>query len=316
MLGTLLSFFARSIETFCPDIRTLKQINFRNMKRVLLTLFSVLFVAGIYAQGPSVSDQNTSPETTAVTEVDDTEETSPFTLATGVGLYSRYFWRGVKFGSGASIQGYADLSMTNEQGTGAFGIGAFAAANFNGFAMDYGNTMNLYLYYTQDLGDNSNLTIYLDDYYFYNEDNLGMTFDYEPETTLHYIEARVEATVGDFDGILGYSIYQGQVTGMEVDDEGNAILVDQDTAPYIEVGYAVNEDTRIFAGGVTGPSALNFQTNSGITNIGVTQSREIRNIPFEFTFACNPSYKKISDFSAGRPATASAFSFVAAIVLE
>ena len=283
------------------------------MKQVF-TLFMLLFSVCAFAQDSVNINSNTNP--VGITAVEDVTEDSAFTLDTGVGLYSRSFWRGIKFGSGASVQGYADFSMVNEKGNGAFGIGAFSTANFNGSFADYGNTMNLYLYYTQDVGDNSSITVLLDDYYFYNEDNLGQAFDYDDETTLHYIEARVEAQVGNWDAIVGYSIYQGQVDSGDVDDDGNPILVEQDTAPYIELGYAVNENTRLFAGGVTGASALNFQTNSGVTNIGVTQSREIRNIPFEFTFACNPSYNKTSDYSMGRPATASAFSFVAAIWLE
>jgi hypothetical protein len=254
-------------------------------------------------------------DTTKTAEVDSLQQNSQFSFKTGASLNSRSFWRGVKFGSGVSVQGFADLSMVNEKGNGAFGFGAFSTNNFNGSFLDFGNTMNLYMYYYHELNEETNLTFIIDDYFFYSEDNIGQAFDYTSDTTLHYIEARIKANVGKWDGLVAYSIYQGKVRSGELDANGNSTLIEQDTAPYIELGYSVNTDVRIFAGGVTGASALNFMNNSGITNVGVTQRRYIRNMPFEFTLVCNPSYQKISNFSLGRPATASAFTFIAAIML-
>lgn len=263
--------------------------------KYLFTSFLILFAVALFAQDTTEALETPNP----VSLADTVDKESPFILQTGAGLFSRYFWRGVKFGSGVSIQGYADLSLVNENGNGAFGIGAFAAQNFMGSFLDFGNTMNLYLYYSQNIGDNSNVTFYLDDYFFYNEDNLYSAFDYSPENTLHFIETRIEATIGKWHGVAGYSIYQAESM--------------KNTAPYLELGYSINDETRIFAGGVTGASDLNFMTNSGITNVGVTQSRNIYRLPCEFTFVCNPSYKKISEISLARPATASAFTFIAAI---
>ncbi|MDG1950798.1 MAG: hypothetical protein P8J32_08365 [bacterium] len=271
----------------------------------LLTLTMLLFSVACFAQ----SGQGTSEPVvdTEITMADDVApaDTSVFSLDTGLGLYSRYFWRGVKFGTGPSVQGFMELS--HESG---FGIGGYVCSNITGSFLDFGNTTNLYIWYKTAIGDNSELTFVLDDYYFYNEDNEDRTFDYS-DTTWHYIEARVEGSVGKLDGTVGYCIYQGDI----VPDPNTGELGAQDTAPYIEIGYSVNDDTRIFAGGVTGASALNFQTKEGITNIGITHSREFRGLPVETTFAVNPAYENIGSVPGYRAPGRSAISLIVAITL-
>ena len=272
------------------------------MKKII-TLTMLLFSIACFAQsGQGTSDPAVELESTAAPA---DQDTSAFSLDTGFGLYSRYFWRGVKFGSGPSAQGFMELS--HESG---FGIGAYVCANVTGTVLDFGNTTNLYIWYNTAIGENSEIKFVLDDYYFYNEDNFDQTLDYS-DTTLHYIEARVEGSVGKLDGVVGYSIYQGDIQP----DPETGELGPQDSAPYIEIGYSVNEDTRIFAGGVTGASALNFQTKEGITNVGITHSRELRGIPIETTFAVNPAYKNIGSVSGFREPGRSAVSLIVAITL-
>jgi hypothetical protein len=270
----------------------------------LFTLILVFASTLCFAQGDIEKPENTPAELEVSVE-ETTADTSAFILNTGLGLYSRYFWRGVKFGTGPSVQGFMELS--HESG---FGIGGYVCGNITGSFADFGNTTNLYIWYETDIGDDAGVTVILDDYYFYDEDNLDMTFDYS-DTTLHYIEARLEGNIGKLDGVVGYSIYQGDINP----DPDTGELGVQDTAPYIELGYSVNDDTRIFAGGVTGASALNFQTKEGITNIGITHSRYLRGIPIETTFAVNPAYKNTGLVQGFRPPGRSAVSLIVAITL-
>lgn len=277
------------------------------MKNLIILILSLCFVSSF--------GQTLEPDT--IQSKDQVEQQSSFTIATGVGLHSRYFWRGVKFGTGPSIQGYFDLSHKS-----GLGIGAFGAANLSGSFSDYGNTMNLYLYYHLDLCEDAGFTFFVDDYYFYNEDNLDLTFDYG-DKTLHYIELRLESYWRLLDLTIAYSVYQGRVPIIvPVPGAPNTTItefVDQDAAPYIELGVAISESTRIFAGGVTGASALNFQTDAGITNLGVTHSREIRKIPFETTLAVNLFYENIyqedpNNTLVRRGATRSAISLIVGVV--
>lgn len=270
------------------------------MKNILLFVFA-LYSLTIFAQEAQTAD-STLTTTSQDAEADSTADSSEFSLNTGFGLFSRYLWRGVKFGTGPSAQGFMELS--HESG---FGIGSYVCSNFAGSFGDFGNTSNLYIWYTTALGEDAEITFVLDDYYFYDEDNFDMTFDYS-DTTLHYIEARVQGRFGRLDATVGYSVYQGSVR-----DETTNELVAQDTAPYIEIGYAVNEDTRIFAGGVTGASALNFQTKEGISNVGISHKREIKSTPVYTTFVVNPSYKNIGSVTGFRQPGRSAISLVVAI---
>lgn len=275
------------------------------MKKIF-TVLMVFATLSCFSQGQGTNADVESIDSPITTIVDEAPaDTSEFSLDTGLGLYSRYFWRGVKFGTGPSVQGFMELSHKS-----GFGIGAYVCGNITGSFVDFGNTTNLYIWYGTEIGDNGGITVVLDDYYFYDEDNFDMTLDYS-DTTLHYIEARLEGAFGKFDGTVGYSIYQGDIQP----DPDTGELGAQDTAPYLEIGYSVNDDTRIFAGGVTGASALNFQTKEGITNIGITHSRELRGLPIETTLAVNPAYKNIGSVQGFRAPGRSAISLVVAITL-
>ena len=268
------------------------------MKKVF-TLLMMLVAFTCFSQNQETSSE---PIDSGPLLVETPADTSAFSLETGLSIYTRYFWRGVKFGSGPSLQGLMEFSHKK-----GFGVGAYVCGNLTGSFMDFGNTTNLYIWYGTDIGDDGGITVILDDYYFYNEDNADDAFDYT-DTTRHYIEARLEGNCGKFDGTVGYSIYQGDI---KVDPDTGEVG-EQDSAPYIELGYSVNNDTRLFIGGVTGASALNFQDKEGITNIGITHSRDLRGLPVETTFVVNPAYKNISDVPG---ATRSAISLVVAITL-
>lgn len=104
-------------------------------------------------------------------------------------LYSRYVWRGVGFGGSPTVQG--QLTYTN----GGLMAACYVAKSLNGNKVGFPNTSNLMVGYKYN-----GITLTLDDYFFYDEDNLDNYTDWGTETP-HFIEARVR-----FDGTRCYAL--------------------------------------------------------------------------------------------------------------
>lgn len=189
-------------------------------------------------------------------------------------LFSRYAWRGVQFGSGPSVQ--AQLSYTK----GGFIAACYVAKSINGGNTGYPNTSNIMLGYQY-----KGVSLFVDDYYFYDEDNLDRYFDWS-DTTLHYTELRLKYDHARFYGMGGYNVYAAKGANK---------------ALYIEAGYKVpDHGLTFFAGYLFDTSDLNFSTTAGLTNIGVTKLKELRvndkfALPVFGTLMVNPNYKNVVD---------------------
>lgn len=238
------------------------------MKKALLTL---CLCSSLIATANYGVDTVATPtiDTTAV----DTASTSPFTFD-GY-LFSRYVWRGVNFGASPSIQGQLAYTASG------FTAGCFIAKSLNGNAEGFSNTSNIFVSYKY-----KGVSITLDDYFFYDEDNLDRYLDWS-DTTLHFIETRLRYDGERYYCFVGYNVY-------------GAEDINKDAA-YIEVGYKFpKHGLSLFAGYLTGKSDLNFSTEAGFTNVGVTKEKKLQlndrySLPLTGSLIVNPNYKNIVD---------------------
>lgn len=238
------------------------------MRKVLLTfcICNSLFVTAKVNTYIAVTSN-------ADTAIVDTARTSPFTFD-GY-LFSRYVWRGVNFGASPSIQGQLTYTVSG------FTAGCFIAKSLNGNAVGFSNTSNIFLSYKY-----KSVSITVDDYFFYDEDNLDRYLDWS-DTTLHFIETRLRYDNERYYGFIGYNVYGAE--GINKD------------AAYIEAGYKFpKHGLSLFAGYLTGKSDLNFSTKAGLTNIGVTKEKRIHisgkySLPLIGSLIINPNYKHIVD---------------------
>ena len=233
-------------------------------------LFSLLLCFSIVEASAANND---TVATSADTTVVDTSKVDPFTFD-GY-LFSRYVWRGVNFGASPSIQG--QLAFT----TSGFTVGCFVAKSLNGNSVGFSNTSNIFVSYKY-----KGVSLTLDDYFFYDEDNLDRYLDWS-DTTLHFIEARLRYDGSRCYGFAGYNVYGAE--GINKD------------AVYIEMGYKLpKHDLSLFAGYLTDKSDLNFATKGGFTNIGVTKEKKLAigsrySLPLTCSVIINPNYKNIVD---------------------
>lgn len=239
------------------------------MRKTLLTLclFGSLIVSatGTKSESPSAA--------TADSSIVDTAKTSPFSFD-GY-LFSRYVWRGVNFGSSPSIQGQLAYTASG------FTLGCFVAKSLNGNAVGFSNTSNIFVSYQY-----KGVSLTVDDYFFYDEDNLDRYMDWS-DTTLHFIEARLRYDGKRCYGFAGYNFYGAD--GINKD------------AVYLEVGYKFpTQGLSFFAGYLTDKSDLNFSTEAGFTNIGITKEKELKlndklSLPLTCSVIVNPNYENIVD---------------------
>jgi len=211
-------------------------------------LTSLLLCSSLLANAISGIQAPETPDTNSTSV--DTNKVSPFTFD-GY-LFSRYVWRGVNFGASPSIQG--QLAYT----TSGFTAGCFVAKSLNGNAVGFSNTSNIFLSYKY-----KGVSLTVDDYFFYDEDNLDRYLDWS-DTTLHFIETRLRYDGERCYGFAGYNVYGAE--GINKD------------AVYLEVGYKFpKHDLSIFAGYLTDKSDLNFSTKGGVHQHWRDQGKEAGN---------------------------------------
>lgn len=224
-----------------------------------------------------ISASNTDQSSVSLNAVDsaNVDTTKASSLSFNGYVFSRYVWRGVNFGASPSIQGQLAYS------TSGFTIGCFIAKSLNGNSAGFSNTSNIFLSYQY-----KGVSLTVDDYFFYDEDNLGRYFDWS-DTTLHFIEARLRYDGSRCYGFAGYNFHGAD--GINKD------------AVYLEVGYKFpDRGISLFAGYLTDKSDLNFSTKAGFTNIGVTKEKNLKfNNKFSLPLTCsvifNPNYENIVD---------------------
>jgi hypothetical protein len=204
--------------------------------------------------------------------------TSEFETYAGVVVASRNYARGVNFGAGPSIQPYAGITYKG------LTLDFFGALSGNG-AYDYGTTMDFSLSY-----ETNGFKVGLHDYYFFSKYGNHNYFLENGSDTMngHYYEVQAMYASNKFHVLAGYNFWN---TNLKIED-------DYWTGVYLEAGFNVTEEFSLVAGGVTGPSILNFYDAAGITTIGVDWSREmeIADLPaiLDVKFHVNPNYKNIA----------------------
>lgn len=166
-------------------------------------------------------------------------------------LLSRNIWRGVNFGASPSIQALMVF------GTEKLSLNTFFARSMNGGSFGYKSTSNIFLAYRPIKG----LSIEVDDYFFYDEDNLDQYANWS-DTTLHFIEGRLKYQWSELYVMTGYTLHANKYY--------------DNKALYIEVGYSPRNDIAIVVGGLTGPSSLNFRKYGGLTNVSITKTKEVK----------------------------------------
>lgn len=204
----------------------------------------------------------------------DTVRTDSGRVDLNLSLFSRYVWRGVQFGTGPSVQ--AQIAYLN----GGFTAACYVAKSTYGGSTGYPNTSNIMVGYRY-----RSVSLFVDDYFFYDEDNLDRYLDWS-DTTLHYTEARIR-----YDGSRCYALATYNVYAAKTANKGL----------YIEGGYRFPDHAiSLFAGYVFDDSDLNFATSAGMTNIGITKEKKLRindnfSLPLTGTLVVNPNYKHVVD---------------------
>lgn len=218
--------------------------------------------------------------------LNDTTETSR--LYTEFSVLSRNVWRGVDFGNGSpSIQG---LIVYNP--IWGIEIGAFGVTSLNGTNAGYGNSLNIFAGYRY-----KSISLIFDDYYFHG-DATNLTTNYWHQDKTHFIEARLSYAGEKIKATAGYTIYGGDLYNDPVIDTAGTIL-ENTQGLYLEVTYKVSEEFSITVGGISGPSALNFHDEAGITNVGLHFNKGIEIsdkfiLPVTTSLIVNPNYEYIS----------------------
>jgi hypothetical protein len=221
------------------------------MSKILLLLLSLL------------------PFYAALAQTDSTETK----INTEVALATRNIWRGLDYGSSPSVQGTLSVSK------GAFEIGTYGTTTLNGSKEGYGTWVELFV-----TARYKQFSLTLDDYFFFNaEDSLNNYFEWNRETTQHFIESRLKWDTEKIDITAGYAFYKNEM------DDTNGI--------YLEAEYSPSKNFSVVVAGLTGGSNLSFYDRGGITTIGMVGKRTIQvsdtfSFQIKTSFIVNPSYNK------------------------
>lgn len=253
------------------------------MRFKILTLLIAFSVLGTFVNAQT-SDSTSAPIECCSNDtiVNDTVDKGEFII--DFMFASRDVWRGVRFANNKPV--VEGLMAYSYKG---FEIGAFGINNFMGETTGYGNTLNIYASYT--LGK---WTFTLDDNYF-RGDSTNIETNYFDWSNSPLLEGRISYAFNDkFQAMAGYTIAGGGFYTNPVLPDGS--ILKNRHGVYLEARYSITDELEVFAGGLTGANALNFQDRGGVTNVGVTFTREIQ-ISDNFTPAIsgslvvNPNHK-------------------------
>lgn len=211
------------------------------------------------------------------------QDSTKHLILTSVSMSSKNFWRGNVYGNNApSISGTLAMHLKNH-----FELGAIGTSPMNGSRDGFGIWIELYA--SKSI---KQFTITLDDYYFFNaKDSLNDYFNWGRSNTQHLVEARVryDAPNGRFNTTASTVIYTAT-------DAPNSLYLE---AEY----YLIAKLFSASAGGVFGPSALNFYDKGGVTHFGFTGYRDIvvskkLTIPLHVGLFTSPNYRNAAKYPA------------------
>lgn len=246
-------------------------------KALLLVIFIALLIFGaVFA----MHGQSTPTDTTKTKSLfyKPAKHESPFTSQFAVA--SSNFWRGVDVGK----QAVARIDATYDP-VQWLSLGMEAAVVSNQYKLGYGNQVNT------RVGFNIyNTTIGIQDVYFNITEatpNDTAFFVTDKANTRHFVE--------------GYFKYMGDDKS-RLDLMANYVFYQNENNPkgacYLEATYKLDYNAKLFVGYVTGPSAVNFQSKAGFTNIGVHITRDLNfssklSVRSKLTISVNPNYKTV-----------------------
>jgi hypothetical protein len=197
-------------------------------------------------------------------------------------VQSKNIWRGVDFGSQLpTVQAYVTYAISDR-----IEVGTLATATFT--QEGYGNALNLFASYRIN-----NLIFYIDDYYF-EGDKTNMETDFFNFKGCHLVEARIKYERERFEFLAGYMIYGG--TYYVAPSNQNAVYIEA----LVNLIKNDKEKLQFSMGGITSPSALNFNDKAGITNVNLKYVKTIKYGDLWTLLSLNPSFKTISPMSLPR----------------
>ena len=208
------------------------------------------------------------------------DESTKVDLFLGADLVSRYVWRGLLLGNGASIQPTMGITYKG------LSFGSWASYSLSHSAFQ---EVDLYLYYS--IGS---VTLGINDYYNPN-DSLGINNDYfkfGKSPTLHSFEPFI--SVSEIGG-TGFSTTAGVfVYGNDRDENGENLY-----SSYLELSYATSikdYDVNFFGGATLGNGY--YADKASVVNLGVSLSKEIKvtknfAIPCKGSFIVNPNAQNV-----------------------
>jgi hypothetical protein len=208
------------------------------------------------------------------------DDSSKVDLSLGADLVSRYVWRGLLLGNGASIQPTMGITYKG------LSFGSWAS-----YSLSHSAFQEVDLYLSYSIGS---VTLGINDYYNPN-DSLGINNDYfkfGKSHTLHSFEPFV--TISEIGG-TGFSTTAGVfVYGNDRDENGENLY-----SSYLELSYAASfkEYGLNFFGGATLGSGY-YADKASVVNLGVSVSKEIKvtedfAIPVKGSFIVNPNAQNV-----------------------
>ena len=195
----------------------------------------------------------------------------------GADFVSRYLWRGQLLANGPAIQ--PSISYTK----GFFEVGGWGSY---GFAEGFDGT-EADIYTTFTIGP---VSLTITDYYFPSDSagaNFDNYFDFDEETTRHV-----------FEGMIGFSKDDNPISvNLAYDFYGD----DSDNSFYVNIKYALNDETEFFIEGGNGWYTVDDVVGEdafGIVGIGLTHTKEIKisdsfSLPLFGTISINPQSEKL-----------------------
>jgi hypothetical protein len=215
----------------------------------------------------------------------DTTATQQFHWNGSLSLGTKNVWRGIDFGAGTpTAQGLLTFAASDD-----FDVNVLGITSLTGENRGYASTLNIFMNYR--FGD---FTLTVDNYYFQGDStNIPTSFwDYK---NTHFLEGRLAYEVKQFEFMAGYTLYGG----------GLYHTPDNKRGIYLEAKWNITEEVSLTAGGITGPSGLNFTDKAGITNIGLKYAKNIAvterfGLLADFQLVVNPSHKNIAPLDMPR----------------
>lgn len=213
------------------------------MKKLIFTMLGFIMTLSVFA-----SDLDSTVTTTPVTV---TPPVSKLTL--GGSVDSRKIVNGVGFSSSAAVSGNLTYNFCDWASLSTSGVAINSANESIGSSLENAFTVK---------NKNKHFALGVSDlFYFVGETHSSNNyFDYGSNTR-HLVNASLKYTNNDFFAVVRGNIYNAE------GDESNGV--------FIGAGVKILPNLELSTGYVTDASTTDFRTESGLTHIGLTGSKEV-----------------------------------------